>query len=94
MINKKEMAIGFLLGILLNALGVFLFVVLFLKTNFNSGLHHVYQLGYLRKIIALSGFLNLIAFFILLQFNKDKIAFGVVLSTIFLATLTLLLMFI
>jgi hypothetical protein len=93
MIDKKETAIGFLLGLLLNVLGVFLFVILFLKTDLKSGLINIYQLGYLRKIMALSGFLNLIAFFILLRFDKDKMAFGVVLATIFLTILTLLLLF-
>jgi hypothetical protein len=93
MIDKKETAIGFLLGLLLNVLGVFLFVILFLKTDLKSGLINIYQLGYLRKIIALSGLLNLIAFFILLRFDKDKMAFGVVLATIFLTILTLFLLF-
>ena len=46
--------------------------------------------GKLGKIISLGSVLNIIVFFLLLKFNKELIARGVILGTILLAIITLL----
>lgn len=89
--NIKDLVIGFLIGILTTSIGSFLFIKLVRQNDFNQGLQFVKNQGYLGKIITLGAVLNIIVFFVLLKYNKEIVARGVVLATIVLALVTMFL---
>jgi len=86
--NKKDILIGFIIGILVALLGSYLFIKLF--TDFDlSGIKIIKQYGYLGKVIALGTTLDLIVFTIFLKINKEFMARGVIFAVIILAISTL-----
>lgn len=85
----RDLLIGFAIGILASLIGSYLFITLAMKNDFVLGLNYIKSQGYLGKIITLGAILNVIVFFILLKFNKEIMARGVILATIILAILTL-----
>lgn len=87
--SKKEIGIGFIIGILSAFLGIFLFIVFFTEFDFWSGIHTAKSSGYLGKIITLGSILNIPVFLILLKNNKEYMARGIVLAVILLALSTL-----
>jgi hypothetical protein len=87
--KTKDLILGFLIGIVTTTVGSFLFIKLVLQNDFNQGLQFVKDEGYLGKIITLGAILNIIVFFILLKYNKEIVARGVVLATIVLALVTM-----
>ncbi|WP_366185162.1 hypothetical protein [Flavobacterium ovatum] len=89
--NKIDLLYGFLIGFITTAIGCFVFIQLFTEWNFAVGIQIMRSQGYLGKIITLGSILNLIAFTILLKFNRDLIAKGVILAVILMTILTLFL---
>lgn len=87
--DKKDIFIGFLLGILTSFLGSYLFLILFTNYDITQGIQIIKRSGYLGKIITLGTTLNLIFFTILLNKNKEFMARGVILAVIILAISTL-----
>ena len=87
--EKKDVFIGFILGILGAALGVFLFITFFTDYTFLDGMQYLKTQNSLGKLIALGAVVNVIIFFILLKFQKELMARGVVLATIALTIATL-----
>ena len=87
--EKKELFIGFILGLLGAALGVFLLVTIFTDYAFLEGITYLKAQHSLGKLIALGAVVNVIIFFILLKFQKELLARGVVLATIALTIVTL-----
>jgi hypothetical protein len=87
--KTKDLILGFLIGIITTTIGSFLFIKLVLQNDLNQGLQFVKDQGYLGKIITLGAILNIIVFFILLKYNKEIVARGVVLATIVLALVTM-----
>jgi hypothetical protein len=87
--NKKDIIIGFLIGIFVALLGSFLFIKTFTDFEISTGIKTIKQYGYLGKVIALGATLNLIVFTILLKINKEFMARGVILAVIVLAISTL-----
>lgn len=85
----RDLIIGFAIGILASLIGSYLFITLVMKNDFVLGLNYIKSQGYLGKIITLGAILNVMVFFILLKFNKEIMARGVILATIILAILTL-----
>lgn len=86
--TKKDILIGFVIGILASALGSYLFITLFTNFTFISGIQIMKSEGKLGKIMTLGSILDLIAFAILLKLNKEIMARGVVLAVIIIAILT------
>lgn len=86
----RDLIFGFFIGITATFLGSFLFITLVMKHNFIVGITYVKNHGLLGKIITLGAILNLIAFAILLKFNKEIMARGVILATLILTALTLI----
>ena len=86
--NKKDILIGFVIGILAAVLGSYLFITLFTNFDFISGIQIMKSEGKLGKIMTLGSILALIAFAILLKLNKEIMARGVVLAVIIIAILT------
>ena len=85
----KNIFLGFIIGILTTTIGSFLFIKLVMQNDFISGLQYVKTHGYLGKIITLGAVLNIIVFFVLLKYNKELMARGVILATIVLTLVTL-----
>jgi hypothetical protein len=89
--EKKELLIGFFIGIIAAIIGTFLFLIAFTEFNSISDLQIVRQQGILGKVITIGAILNLVVFFILLKKKKDFMARGIVLSMIVLTVFTLFL---
>lgn len=87
--NKKDVLLGFLIGIATTLIGSYLFITFFTEFTFIAGIQIMKSQGNLGKLITLGSILTLIAFGILLKMNKEIMARGVVLAVIVLAILTL-----
>lgn len=87
--DKKDIFIGFLIGILTSLLGSYLFITYYVKADIATGIKTIKEYGYLGKVITVGTVLDLIAFGILLQLNKELMARGVILAVIVLAVSTL-----
>ena len=88
--KKTDLLIGVAIGIIASIIGSYVFIELLTEYNFIEGVKILRFQGKLGKIISLGSVLNLIVFFLLLKFNKELIARGVILGTILLAIITLL----
>lgn len=88
--DKIDLFLGFIIGILASFVGSFLFITLFTSFDFISGIHAYKTEGHLGKIITLGSLLDLIAFGILLKINKELMARGVVMAVIVITLFTLL----
>jgi hypothetical protein len=80
--NKITLLTGFTIGILASILGSYLFITFFTEFSFVNGLYILKSEGKLGKIITLGSLLDLVAFGILLQLNKELMARGVILAVI------------
>lgn len=89
--NKKELFIGFIIGIIATTIGVFLMAMLLTKFKFNLSdvLQQIKEEGIFGKVITLSALLNFGLFFLFLHFKKELMARGIVLATIILAIITM-----
>jgi hypothetical protein len=87
--NKIDLLIGFIIGILASILGMFLYITFAVHSDFIAGLQLMKSQGHLGKIVTLGSILDLIAFGILLKLNKELMARGVVLAVILLTIITL-----
>ncbi|MGG7035637.1 MAG: hypothetical protein ACI7YS_10665 [Flavobacterium sp.] len=91
--NKIDLLYGVLIGFLGAILGVYLFLELFTSYDFTYGIETLKSQGYLGNLIAMGGVFNIGIFFLLLRFNKDLMARGIVLATIILTVITLFLQY-
>ena len=87
--KKIDLLYGFLIGILTSFIGVYIFVELLTGYEFETAIYTAKAEGKLGKLITLGAILNLIVFFVLLKFNKELMARGVILATILLTIITL-----
>lgn len=87
--NKIDILLGFVIGILASLLGSFLFIKFFTAFDFMAGVESMKSEGKLGKLITLGSILDLAAFGILLKMNKDIMARGVVLAVIIITIITL-----
>ncbi|GAL69027.1 hypothetical protein [Jejuia pallidilutea] len=86
---KKELGIGILVGLIANAIGLFITAqILGRGDDFTSVVRAAYHEGFLGKLISLGAILNLIAFFIFIKKKQDYRARGVLLITVFIAVFT------
>uniref|UniRef100_UPI00404A9B6F hypothetical protein n=1 Tax=Flavobacterium sp. TaxID=239 RepID=UPI00404A9B6F len=88
--KKKDLIIGFLIGIIGAFVGSIIYLEFFTNYGFTEGLTAIKNAGIINKVITLGAILNLIIFFILLQKNKDTIAKGVVFSMFVITIITVL----
>lgn len=87
--KKTDFFIGVLLGIVSAVLGCFIYVEVFTPYHFVDGIAMFRAQQLLGKVITLGAILNIAIFFLLLRFNKDMMARGVILATILLTVVTL-----
>jgi len=89
---KKEIIIGFFMGLFANALGL-LIAAFFLGNGNNIEITIKDSLsgGIFGKLITIGAILNLVVFFIFIKKKQDYRARGVLLATIFVAISTFIL---
>lgn len=87
---KKEIVVGFLIGIFANITGVILYTYFFIKYELGAAIRISIQNGSIGNIIALGAILNLFAFFILIKKGQLHRARGVVMATILAALVVLI----
>jgi len=87
--DKKDLIIGFAVGIVACVLGVFLFITFFTDFDFIAGIQAMKSDDKLGKLITLGAILDLIAFGVLLKMNEEMMARGVVLALICIAISTI-----
>ena len=86
---RKELGIGILVGLIANAIGLFITTQLLGDGDgFSTVIKAAYDEGFLGKLISLGAVLNLIAFFIFIRKKQDYRARGVLLITVFIAVFT------
>ena len=89
--NKIDLLIGFIIGIIASVLGMFLYITIVMHIDFLAGIQTMKNEGQLGKIVTLGSILDLIVFAVLLKMNKELMARGVVLAVIALTIVTLFL---
>ena len=87
--NKTELVIGFVIGILASVIGSYIFITFFTDFDFLAGIQAMKSEGKIGKLITLGSILDLVAFGILLKINKEFMARGVVLAVICIAIFTI-----
>ncbi|MBZ9651633.1 hypothetical protein [Psychroflexus montanilacus] len=87
---KKEIAIGFLVGIAANLAGMFLYISLVMQKEFEVVLGRASEEGVLGTIIALGAILNFLPFFVFIKKKQDYRARGVLMATILSAAIILI----
>lgn len=87
--KKTDLLIGLLIGLIAPVIGSFIFIEAFTSYHFLEGWTIMKAQGNLGKIITLGAILNIVAFFILMRFNKDLMGRGIILATILLTLFTL-----
>jgi len=93
--NKKDIIIGLVVGLITNVIGLFLAAYFLGKgDSFLNLIQLANAQGFLGKLISLGAILNLITFFYFLRKREDSRAQGVLIATILIAILTLVFKFI
>jgi len=91
---KKEIIIGFIVGIIANAIGLFFATIIFSKgEDITIVLKTASAEGFLGKLITLGALLNLLTFFVFIKKKQDYRARGVLLATVFIAVFTFIINF-
>ena len=88
------MLIGFLIGLIANMAGLYLYVFFFTNYEIEDALLISYEDGFIGKLIALGAILNFLPFFVFIKKKEDFKARGVLLATILSAITILILKFI
>jgi hypothetical protein len=87
--NKKDLFIGFIIGIFTALFGSYLFVTFFTRFDISTGIQTIKQQGYMGKVITIGTVLDLAVFWLLLKRNEEMKARGIILAVIVLAISTL-----
>ena len=87
--KKKEILIGFVVGLIANTLGTLLYILLFSDMGITETFNAAAQQGYVGSLLALGAILNLIAFFGFLKLRRDHRARGVLMATVLTALVIL-----
>ena len=87
--NKKEIVIGFVVGIIANTIGTLVYIALFSDFSVVETIKVAVQQGHIGSLLALGAILNLIAFFGFLKLHRDHRARGVVIATLLTALIIL-----
>lgn len=83
--NKKEILIGFIVGIIANTIGTLLYIIFFSDMNIVDTYNAAVQQEHVGSLLALGAILNLIAFFGFLRLKRDTRARGVLIATLLTA---------
>lgn len=91
---KKEILIGFLVGIIATVAGFYLYVELFSDFDFSKSMELIKMQNLYSKILGYAVIPNLAIFFLFLKKRQDYRARGVLMATILIALLMLILKFV
>tara|TARA_R110001606_G_scaffold144734_4_gene284118 strand:+ start:808 stop:1092 length:285 start_codon:yes stop_codon:yes gene_type:complete len=83
--TKKEILIGFIVGIIANAIGTLLYILIFSELSIAETYKAAVAQEHIGSLLALGAILNLIAFFGFLKIKRDHRAKGVLIATILTA---------
>ncbi len=86
---KKEIIIGFVVGIIANTIGTLIYILLFSDFGISETFKAAVQQGHVGSLLALGAILNLVAFFGFLKLRRDQRAKGVLIATILTALVIL-----
>lgn len=87
--NRKEILIGFAVGIIANTFGTLLYILIFSDMGIGDTLSAAIEQGHLGSLLALGAILNLVAFFGFLRIKRDHRARGVMIATLLTALVIL-----
>ncbi|MCR9264034.1 MULTISPECIES: hypothetical protein [Flavobacteriaceae] len=87
--TKKEIIIGFVVGIIANTFGTLLYILLFSDIGIVDTFNAAVEQGHIGSLLALGAILNLIAFFGFLRIKRDLRARGVMIATLLTALVIL-----
>ena len=82
---KKDIITGAIVGLIANALGVYLYVSMFSAEPFMTTIKKSMSEGYFGKVVTLGAILNLVAFFLFIKRKQDYKARGVLMITVIIA---------
>lgn len=88
--NKKEIIIGFIVGLIANTFGTLLYILLFSDLSVGETINAAISQGHIGSLLALGAVLNLVAFFAFLRIKRDQRAKGVMLATLVTALIILI----
>lgn len=88
---KKEILIGFLVGLTATFSGVFLYLEYFSKFSYHKTIQIVIEGDLYGQILSLAAIPNLFVFFIFIKKKQDSRAKGVLMATFLIAFITLIL---
>ncbi len=87
---KKEIFIGFLVGLLATIIGFYFYVEYALEGTFKEALIIINEKKLYGKILSIAAIANLLAFFVFIKKKQDYRAKGVLLATFLIAFLILI----
>ena len=82
---KKEVLIGFLTGILANAIGILIYILLFSDISISETIEEAWKSKFLGTLIAAGAILNFLPFFFFLKKKRPYRARGVLMASILAA---------
>jgi len=92
--NKKEILIGFLVGLIATAFGLVFAIQIFGKSDdWGSVIRQAIAEGFLTKLMSIGALLNLGAFFLFIKKNQDQRAKGVLIATVLVLIATMIIKF-
>ena len=94
MIDKKEMLLGAIYGIIVPPIAFVIWVLLFTDNSIMEAVELVQRGNLYSEVLSLSAIANMIIFYMFINKNKIFLARGVLLITIFLAFVVLVTKFI
>ena len=87
--RRKEIIIGFLVGIIANTVGTLLYIIIFSDLGISETYTAAVEQGHVGSLLALGAILNLVAFFGFLHLKRDLRARGVMIATLLTALIIL-----
>jgi uncharacterized membrane protein YesL len=87
---RKDVIIGFIIGIVANIVGIALYIILFSKEGFEGTIKSAVNFSFIGKLVSLGAILNLVVFFVLIKKNQDHKARGVLLATLMAAIIVII----
>ncbi|WP_036380187.1 hypothetical protein [Muricauda sp. MAR_2010_75] len=87
--TKKEILIGFAVGIIANVFGTLIYMLLFSDLGIVETFKAAMDQGHMGSLLALGAILNLVAFFGFLRIKRDHRARGVMIATLVTALVIL-----
>ena len=90
---KKDILIGFLVGIFATATGIFMYLEYFSDFGFEETFRLIKKGNLFGKVLSIAAIPNLFVFFIFLKKKQDHRAKGVLMAVFLIAFITLLLKF-